>query len=92
MGGLGGLEGSWEEEVGKIAMAGSHYHPEEAKSMRSIAFLKVSAELSRGSQLLLAEDQGGTFHAQMPREGGQGGKVNLPKHQYPGKLPDLLGV
>ena len=44
LGGLGGLEGSWEEEVGKIAMAGSHYHPEEAKSVISVAFLQVSAE------------------------------------------------
>ena len=44
LGGLGGLEGSWEEEVGKIAMAGSHYCPEEAKSVISVAFLKVSAE------------------------------------------------
>ena len=44
LGGLGGLEGSWEEEVGKIAMAGSHYCPEEAKSVISVTFLKVSAE------------------------------------------------
>ena len=44
LGGLGGLEGSWEEEVGKIAMAGSHYCPEYAKSVISVAFLKVSAE------------------------------------------------
>ena len=42
--GLEGLEGSWEEEVGKIAMAGSHYCPEEAKSVISVTFLKVSAE------------------------------------------------
>ena len=65
-----GLGGSWGQEIGKIAVAGSPSHPGEAKSVIRIAFLAVSAERRRGSRQLLTEDQGGTFWGQMPREGG----------------------
>ena len=50
------LGGSWDEEVGKIATAGSDSHPEDAKSVIRIAFFAVSAEQERGSRRLLAMD------------------------------------
>ena len=67
---LGDLGGSWGQEIEKIATAGSHHHPGEAKSVIRIAFLAVSAEQKKGSRHAPGEDRGGTFRDQVPREGG----------------------
>ena len=67
---LGDLGGSWRQEVGKLALAISPYHPGEAKSVIRMAFLGVPAEQERGSRRLLTEDQGGNSRPKLPREGG----------------------
>ena len=67
---MGDLGKFWGQEIEKIEFAGSPPRLGEAKSVIRIAFLKVSAELGRGSRRLLAEDQGGTFRSRMPREVG----------------------
>ena len=63
---MGDLGGSWDEEVEKVALAGSHPHPGEAKSVIRIAFLAVSAERRRASRQFLG------MHISEPDAQGRG--------------------